>query len=224
MFKAAFSAEKWSILFELTSKVCAYMEKANAFAERVSSELNVLKDYIHSDMRCLYIIEGWGTFPLDFENCIEFLKFFIFTELYSMLDINILKDEFFNNISIVSFYDLYEFLPLKHGNISKRVRNYMDPQCNRCCCCYICGWYYGSPWLSNYMHKLVDKQCRCEVCKDFAAKFYRYATHFSLYTALIADVNPNDNIKVPTFFVDRVQTLSELNEEWNQSSNEEHLW
>lgn len=112
LFKGSFDLKN-GLLFSssLLKFAFVYMKKAGKIARRVSSELKVLKHYIHSVMKCTYIVDGHGSFPIEFENCDEFVKFFIYNELYILLDTNILKEEFFNHIPIQSYYDLYEFLP-----------------------------------------------------------------------------------------------------------------
>lgn len=85
----------------------------------------------------------------------------------------------------------------------------MEPSCHCSCCCYICGWFYGSPWLSKMMQKLILLKCKCSICADFPYKFFRYSKQLSLCTYLIGDLDPNqNNTQIPDFLTNGLSIIS----------------
>lgn len=78
--------------------------KLDELAKKVSTELKLLKNYIHTDLVCFWLEAECFDFNIDFESVEEFIKFDAYVELSPFIDPEIFQRRFYVKIEILSFY------------------------------------------------------------------------------------------------------------------------
>ena len=169
LFRESFRHDKWNVLFNVVINCGVFFrEELSNLAHKVRKELQTLRQYVHEEMTCYWIELDYYNFKLDFENCEEFAKFYVFLELYPHIESEIFDELFYERIVLTSYYDFYEFLTGR-GTISYKLTRYFDHAYVFC---------YDFPKLSSLMQKL-NFSVSCPFCKDFDYKWRNYMFNVS---------------------------------------------
>lgn len=171
LFRASFYQAKWNILFNvIISCGVFYSDELSILAKRVSKELEIIRIYVNEEMTCYWIEADFFDFKIDFENHDEFVKFYVFFELYGHISIDFFDEIFFERIMITSYEDFYEFLPGR-GNIESKLTRYFENSFQYC---------EIFPKLSALMRSLSFKDS-CPTCKEYKIKWQEYTYENSAF-------------------------------------------
>lgn len=177
LFRECFYRREWKILLKLTISLCVFSKfEVKIFVKKILHELETLRVYVHNELVCYFLESQYYNFTLEFENINEFIKFYVFIELYTNIDIS-LDQNFYNRMIISSYYDFYDFLIGR--DILEKVRY-------RSICLY-----RKQPYLSTLMENFQFNE-KCRFCNSFDEKWYQFRNCYSAYTRKIINYNYNE--------------------------------